>query len=1081
MSLSVDEFQNLTETEHILKRYGMFIGQIERRSRTASVFRDGRIFEDRVQTSNGQIHMFLEILGNAADNVQRSKEAGVDPGKIQIDIDGDFVCVHNEGLAIPIDKKEGSKEYIPTTIFGNLRTSSNYDDSKTRLTIGTNGLGAKIVNAFSLEFHVECVDAHRQLKFYQQWTGNMKNKSKPKITKSKSKSYVKVWYRLDFPRFETDCNDEEFVELCMAHCAEIAYTCDVPVICNDVKFSFKNISDFVKLYFPETSSKSMIVSNGPNYELCLVDSPDSGIVISFVNGVITKDGGTHVDTVQKIVIDYVKNYLSKYLEGVRMQSRDIASHVSIILKCRVDKPVFDTQTKRKLVSGNISVEIPDRTLARMKNWEMIRQIMNVIESKQEKKIKKTETRVSGRINSKKVVDANHAGKKKLKEGTTLIYVEGGSASSYPRRMISQIPNGKDKYGTFEGRGKLLNVINADFTQILENEVFNLLKKTLGLQEGLDYTQEKNFNKLRYTKLLAAVDADTDGKHILGLLLVFFMIKFPSLMKRDFLYYMRTPVVRASKGNKTKSFYTIDAYDKWKSEDPSRKSWKSKYFKGLGSSSNQEIDSDWKCQNIKFVKFHFDEDSSERIQQAFNKLEVKHRKKWIEEFIDKAVEDMEKYNEVLPVTTFIDYELIHYTFESLSRAIPSARDGFKDSQRKIMYVALKELQKTKSMKVSELASAAGMVTNYKHGEVSLQDTIIHMAMDFIGSNNMGYFTQNGQFGSRDKGGKDAANPRYISVSLAPWIKYVYRKEDELIQEMIIEDDTERECVDLHPIIPMHVINGVKGVATGYSTDIPNHNPKDIIEWIRDVLNDREPRQLMPWYRNFTGSIELIGTSYITAGRMHKKSYGYEITELPVGMWTNDFRSILSDLHEAGKITDYNDYSNDVTVNFQVMTSSELSPTDFRLVNKKSTSNMTVLYNSKYPIPKTFSDIDSLLHDFVNHRLQKYEERRIAHIDQLERELDRLSIRMSFILKVIDGELVIHKRPVADVLKDMKAYSFPEHLLDSVKIKQFTMDYIDKLNEDIRDLEDRIYSLKNTTAKNLWRDELLELESHIQDYM
>ena len=152
-----------------------------------------------------------------------------------------------------------------------------------------------------------------------------------------------------------------------------------------------------------------------------------------------------------------------------------------------------------------------------------------------------------------------------------------------------------------------------------------------------------------------------------------------------------------------------------------------------------------------------------------------------------------------------------------------------------------------------------MTQYHHGEKSLIDTFIKMAQDFIGSNNMGYFKKDGQFGARADGGENAADARYSETHLAWWIPHVYYKESvELVKKRVI-DDEECEPLWLPGVIPMGIVNGTNGIATAFSTSTPCHNPMDVIKWYREKCQGKSPKPIAPWYNGFTGKMKIVNRS------------------------------------------------------------------------------------------------------------------------------------------------------------------------------------------------------------------------------
>jgi len=1346
-SLAITDYRQLSDIDHALQRPGLFIGSTDRQIRKALCYSTElkRITEKDVYLAEGQEQTFLEILGNAADNVQRSRDHGVDPGRIEVLVTKEWVVVKNYGMNIPVAQDENGT-WIPDMIFGRLRTSSNYDDSKQRFHIGMNGLGAKATNIYSLVFVIECADPMRGL-YTQTWQQNMRQRGEPVIKPYSGVGYTQVGYSLDFARFGVTEFDQEAMEIYAAHCAAVSLTCQVPVIFNGETFNIKDIVSYAALFFPITR-QSAISHSSPDgsYNLCLVDTPNSAICVSFVNGILTKAHGVHVDAAYKVIVDSVKAFLGKAVEGVTITKRDIVNHVSLFLTCRLPNPQFKSQTKECLAKPKPDISLPEEVLKGIKRWQLVEQLYMEIHRKQINKLKKTDGKRRKRINNDNLQDANFAkdSNPDRRLQTTLIVVEGESAASYPVKFISQIPNncGRNYFGILPLHGKLLNVLNADFIQILENRDLAAIKEALGLEEEVDYTDERNFRRLRYGNFLFIPDADNDGKHILGLVLVFFLARFPSLVQRGFFKFLRTPVIRVTGHGQRYIFYTYSSYLRWAATVPdinNKSAWRHDYFKGLGTSEDHHIQEDFQLRKI--VTFKIDERAGERIVLAFRKEAAQDRKQWLADLVDHKMMEVESFDEI-PISIFVDYELIDYSVENIIRSIPEQMDGMKESQRKAFFAALNKLKGKGKVKVAQIASHAAEITCYKHGEGSLADAIKLMTFHFVGSNNMPYFVPRGQFGcvdpdtpilcwdgsiklareittddllvgddgkprrisrivrgydtmyevrqkygmsyrvndrhiltlekrkkscftqeseivdiniqtflslppaqqrlyrsahntqpiewpkrevktdpyvigirfeeekedllreyiindvetrlqllaglvdkfgcllngdyiififdyielakflaqslgfkavhsaslkisgeiwripsrkynvpksrkryfgsrieikqldlgeyvgwyldgnerfllgdftithnTRNKGGKDAANPRYTYISLPWWTNKVFRKEDKRLERRIIDEGEERECENFFPILPMHVINGVVGIGTAYSTNIPAHNPLDVAFWLQQrLLQDLDPDGnhqlplLRPWYKGFTGEIRLKGNGFTTEGRMRIQSNGsIIIDELPIGTWTKDYENFLLKLEGEGVISDFDSYSTSDRAYFVIHRYMDGNPTPkkLKLITKHSYSNMTVLYRteSRGIKPVTYSNLHDLLQDYYKYRLEKYAERKALVIKEIKQEIKDLGERARFILTVIEGKLIVHNRPEKEIFENMTKMGFDHKLLDLVKTREFTRERVEALQSKIRDRQTERERLKEIRPEQLWYQ---ELEEFISEY-
>lgn len=335
-----ETFHNISQIDHILKRPEMYISSITKTLRQAKCFDSNKITTKDIKQPEGMEQIFLEILNNAAEN------AGSEV--IEVSITSNLITVKNYGRYVPVVRNQDDK-WIPSIIFGKLRTSRNYNNQDNF----HNGIGAKAANIFSKEFSIECADSQNGLLFKQTWKNNMNMKCSPKVFKYKGPGYTQVSYSLNFDRFEVDKFDQEAIELYSYHCARISYIYSVPVNVNDQSFEIKSLLDFAKLFYPDNSS---IYYKDPNgiYELCVVNTPNNAMCVSFVNGYHTVNGGIHTKAAYSA--------LEKY--GIRKEE------VSLFISCHVPKPCFYSAMKDTLGSydngkKSLDIEIPEELL---NNW-----------------------------------------------------------------------------------------------------------------------------------------------------------------------------------------------------------------------------------------------------------------------------------------------------------------------------------------------------------------------------------------------------------------------------------------------------------------------------------------------------------------------------------------------------------------------------------------------------------------------------------------------------------------------------------------------------------------------------------------
>eukprot|EP00397_Hematodinium_sp_SG-2012_P002474 GEMP01002481.1.p1 GENE.GEMP01002481.1~~GEMP01002481.1.p1 ORF type:complete len:1035 (+),score=209.67 GEMP01002481.1:227-3106(+) len=547
------------------------------------------------------------------------------------------------------------------------------------------------------------------------------------------------------------------------------------------------------------------------------------------------------------------------------------------------------------------------------------------------------------------------------------------------------------------------------------------------------------------------DQDYDGSHIKGLLINFFDHWWPKLLEDHpgFLKEFITPIVKATKKNakNSVSFFTIPEYETWKdAHKNAEKDWLIKYYKGLGTSTTKEAKEYFAAIDQHRVEFVWDSDSKENIDLAFNKKRADDRKNWINSYDDGVFVDTS--NHKLNYSDFINKELVLFSKYNVQRAIPSVVDGFKPTQRKILFASFKR-KLTSDVKVAQLVGYISEKAAYHHGEVSLENAIVNMAQSFVGSNNINLLVPSGQFGTRLAGGSDAASSRYIYTRLCVYTRNIFIDADDHILNYQNEEGQWIEPVWYCPIIPMILVNGADGIGTGWATHVPNYNPMDIIANLRRALRNEPMTRMQPWYKGFLGTIiptEKEVGKYDARGLFEKKGENsMEITELPIKKWTTDYKeNVLQAMlpnapikkDDKGNVIaqkdplleDYREYHTESTVHFILkMSSEQMARAEaegvekaFRLKSSVNETNM-VLFDVYGKIRK-YDTANEILDDFFDIRLKMYHKRKEYLVDRLKRERLILDEKVRFILLVINEQLELRKRKKADLIKDLQNLNF-----------------------------------------------------------
>ena len=1107
-----EQYQKVTQYEHILKRPDSYIGSIEFQKERLWVYNseEEKLEFREVKYVPGLFKIFDEILVNAADNYQNDKSMKYI--KVDIDRSKNTIKVKNGGKGIPIEIHKKYKMYVPQLIFGNLLTSSNYNDNIKKVTGGRNGYGAKLTNIYSKTFIVETADKNTGKKYYQKFYNNMLKFNEPKIENYDKDDFTCITFEPDLSRFGMTELDNDIVALFEKRVFDMAGITpkSVSVYLNGKKLKVKNFEDYIHMYLDASKEEDEmdppIVYENPHerWEVGMSLSESQFQQVSFVNAISTTKGGKHVDYCVEKIIKVIMDKIAKKDKNLNIKPQHIKQHLWIFVNCLIENPVFSSQTKETLTSKKedfgSEFEFSDSFLKNVIKTNIVERCLRYAKTREEeknlRKLNSGTKKTARLIGIEKLDDANWAGTKNSSK-CTLILTEGDSAKSLAMAGIEVV--GRDAFGCFPLRGKLLNVRECSTHKILKNQEIQYLMKILGIKIGETYTDVKN---LRYGSILIMTDQDVDGSHIKGLIINFIHTFWPSLIKLNgFMRQFITPILKASKGKEVKSFYTIPEYEKWvKSNKNSIKGWKIKYYKGLGTSSNKEAQEYFANIQRHRIDFEYkDEKDDESIDMAFNKKKAEERKNWLMNF-DPNTPPLNLDVSKISYNKFINRELILFSMYDNQRSIPSVCDGLKPSERKILYGCFKKNLR-EEIKVAQLVGYISEHTAYKHGEQSLAGTIVAMAQNFVGSNNINLLMPNGQFGTRNKGGKDCASSRYIFTELNKVTRHLFNQNDSPLMDYIFEEGQKIEPNWYLPIIPMILVNGCEGIGTGWRSQLPCFNPHEIVKSLKSKLKGNGFIKLEPWYKGYQGEIKENPQNkgnYIVTGKYHWDENDPKkviITEIPIKKWTEDYKYFLQELMGIEIISRNNDESKsqkkkgknngrkksqdknnsddeekakkkkkeiiveDLRENhtynrvcFEVTLldeyakkfkeNDELFIKTFNLQSTINIKNM-VLFSPEGKLKK-YNSIEEILETFYDLRLKYYHLRKDYMISVLKKEVATLSNKARFIKMVIEDELIIKKKKRAVLVNELYDLKFDTQTMLNEK-KQKTKEEINKEHE------------------------------------
>ena len=1126
------DVQQKTDKQHILDNPDTYIGSVENIDSNMWIMNDtnDRIIEKNICYIPGLFKLFDEGIVNCRDHVVRMQskvdanaENSLPVSYIDISIqeDGTIVMI-NDGNGIDVVQHPEYKTWVPELIFGHLRTSTNYNKEEKKIVGGKNGFGFKLVLIWSTYGTVETVDHIRGLKYTQEFRDNLDTICSPKITKaSKAKPYTKITFKPDYQRLGINGLSEDMIALLKKRVYDISAVTDktIKVKYNSSIIPTKNFEQYINLYIGDKSNSPRVYEQpNPRWEYAVALTPSNEFIqVSFVNGIYTSKGGKHVE----YILNQITRKLAEFIEKkkkVKVNPNSIKEQLILFLRCDIENPAFDSQTKdfmnTPMAKFGSRCDISDKFVEKVAKMGVMDAACAITEVKENKAAKKTDGKKVKTIKGiPKLDDANWAGTERSNE-CDLIWCEGDSAKTGIMSGLS--PEDRNTIGVYPLKGKLMNVRDKSVINVAENNEIAEIKKILGLEIGQEYkTMEDVHKHLRYGRIIIMTDQDLDGSHIKGLCINLIHKEWSSLARiPGFICFMNTPILKAKKGNNDLKFYNNGEYEEWKNSNlDGTKGWNIKYYKGLGTSSKTE----WReyFEEKKIVGFqHTGTISDNAIDMVFNKKRADDRKTWLETVYDrKSFADTSK--QLISYEEFINTELIHFSKYDCDRSIPNLMDGQKISLRKILFSCFKK-RLLAELKVAQLAGYVSEHSGYHHGEASLNQAIVGLAQNFVGSNNINILAPCGQFGSRIQGGKDASSPRYIFTRLERITRIIFPEQDDNILKYLDDDGTPVEPQFYVPIIPMVLVNGSTGIGTGFSTEIMCYNPRDIISYLKNKLQGitNDNIEFFPYYEGFTGEISKINeTKFMFKGRYERIDQDkIRVTELPVGYWTENFKLLLEELRNNDKDKDGNKIvpiikengivstCTDCTVDFIITFSKgkldELESIQYeqgynglekllKLYSTGSTTNMN-LFNSDDKLTK-YDTVQEIIDDYYDIRLEYYDYRKEYLIDTLEKEIIILSNKAKYIQELLEGTIDLRKKKkqeINDILIE-KDYDKIDDDNDFKYLVKMPMDSVseenvEKIMRDNQEKQDELQRIKETTICQMWLSELEILETEYQSY-
>lgn len=596
--------------EHVRRRPGMYIGKLG----------DGSHSDDGIYV------LLKEVIDNSIDEFRMGF------GKvIEIKLENGTVSVRDHGRGIPLDSLVRAVSV--------MNTGGKFDSQAFKKSVGLNGVGMKAVNALSINFTVESFreGKGRRAVFKQ---GVLVSEEEIPNTKNETGTYT--YFEPDLLMFPNYVYNEEFIETMLRNYSYL--NTGLTITFNGKKFISKNgLIDLLNENLTSDPLYPIIHLKGDDIEIAITHVEQYGEeYYSFVNGQHTTQGGTHQSAFRESIGRTLKEFYNK-----NMELADIRSGIVAAIAVGIEEPVFESQTKTKLGSTNVSKDgvtvnkfVNDFVKHELDNYmhrnPETAEILNqkILEAEKERKAiagitkqaRERAKKVS--LHNKKLRDCRYhfndtpvkdEAKNEMMQNSSIFITEGDSASG-------SITKSRDvnTQAVFSLRGKPLNSFGLTKRVVYENEEFNLLQAALNIEDGLE--------GLRYNKVIVATDADVDGMHIRLLLITFFLQFFPDLIKKGHVHILQTPLFRVRNKKETRYCYSEEErIEAIKDLGPNPEITR---FKGLGEISPDEfrnfIGKDIRLEQVKLRKedavqellsFYMGKNTSERQEFIIENLVV----------------------------------------------------------------------------------------------------------------------------------------------------------------------------------------------------------------------------------------------------------------------------------------------------------------------------------------------------------------------------------------------------------------------------------------------------------------------------
>jgi len=1166
----------MDQRSHVLNRPDMYVGPIEPVELADDVLvatADGYACE-RVQAlcSPALLKFLDEAVVNAIDNQRR--DASQKSIRIGIADTGELT-VTNDGSTVPIWMHEGTTLWKPTVVFSEFLSGSNFDDGEARYTGGRNGVGIKATNTWSLVFEVDIVSSADGKHFTQLFEHNMLVKHAPLVRATRLKMsrtsvpWMPDYARLGMSHVLTDGVSPALRRLLEARAYDAA-ACTRPgvsIYLNDAKVGIRHLQQYTQALGVTggAACDSVELVGNVVLQVCATARAEGdACVVGFVNGVKCSTG-THMDMVLRRVSDIVIAKARAKAKDAQLALRPqlLRQEVTFVVSVLVVNPRFTSQAKEVLDtpvrSFGFAWDPSPAFCAALERSALVDRLLAATRDAEARQMQK-----SSRVTHRSVprIDKYDPATGLFKRtDCSLIVTEGDSAKALAIAGLSVV--GREAFGVFPLRGKLMNVTKFSAKKVMENAEISNLMAILGLEYGAQHDARSVAALPPYRRLVIFADQDCDGSHIAGLIMNFLHAHHRSLLVHlpDFIEQFDTPIVRLVAAPHL-LFFSMKEFGDWHAAHPGEPA-RVKYYKGLGTSSNREAKDYFTRWGDHVTRVEYLGPPCDRaVDIFFNEKLADERKRFLSK--DYSPQTYVDYAQLATsIGAFLRDEMSHFLQADNVRSLPSAVDGLKPVQRKVLF-AFFERKQTAEVKVAQAGAMVAERTAYHRGETSVAEAIVGLAQDHVGTNNLALLSPEGQFGSRHTKPSEHATVRHIFTRLDPVARAIFRPEDDPVLEYAEDDGRTVEPRQYVPVIPMVLVNGATGIGTGWSTTVPSYNPLEVVRACTCVAHraaaeaaaeatgaggtggagdtegaaeaeaeaeatgaadaggaDTEEAEaeaeaacdtdaaadtgvdcvggLVPWYAGFGGCItraEDDGT-FMCKGRVDvdRASNVIDVTELPVGRWTEDFlkyvkerlvASSAKDATESVFVKSVDNLSTDVRVHVRLrcfsIPAADALDRALRLATKLSTTNMH-LFDAQGRL-RAWPDPQHIVEAHATIRLATYAARCEQQITEARHQLCIAANKKHFISEIIADELRIRALSHVALEEELTRRGFDAlpmfaYLLQ-MSVTSMTLVRVTALGAAKLKCQGELQLAIASTPIRNWLSELKDLERAIQEY-